>query len=356
MIRVMLVDDSPLLLHILQRLLSHSPEIHVVGTAANGKEALDLLPALSPDVICTDLHMPVMDGLEFTREVMARYPRPILVVSVSVEEGSTNVFRVLEAGALDVFPKPRVIEEADFDRIAHELACKIRILAGVKVFRRRGATSITPIVPHPPSRLQAPLRMVVIGASTGGPQALQEILSHLPRAFPLPVVCVQHIGASFLPGLVEWLADTCSLPVRKARHGETPLPGVIYFAPEDAHLEWDGKGRFLFSGKPPVDGHCPSITVTMESAARCFGGGAAGVLLTGMGRDGAEGMARIAEAGGYTLAQDEASSVVYGMPGEAVALGAVQQSLPLEQIAPTLEALADNGVAGRVSCNEELSS
>ncbi|HEU0187981.1 MAG TPA: chemotaxis-specific protein-glutamate methyltransferase CheB [Gallionellaceae bacterium] len=356
-IRVLLIDDSQLVLHILQRMLSRFPEIQVVGTAANGREALDLLPALNPDVICADLHMPVMDGLEFTRKVMDNYPRPILVVSVSVEPGSLNVFRLLEAGAVDVLPKPRDILGADLDKLANELASKIRILSGVRVVRRHdnghGAPAARPVpkpavMPHP----QAPLRMVVIGASTGGPQALREIMGCLPAKFPLPVVCVQHIGSSFLDEMVMWLAEICPLPVRKAAHGETPQAGVIYFAPEDAHLEWDGGGCFALSHAEPIDGHQPSVTVAMRAAAHCFGAGTVGVLLTGMGRDGADGMASIAAAGGITIAQDEASSVVYGMPKQAVELGAVQHILPLEQIAPTLAALANNhgtvgGMAGK---------
>lgn len=347
MIRVLLVDDSPIALHILQRLLSHSPEIQVVGTAANGREALDLMPALNPDVICTDLHMPVMDGLEFTREVMANYPRPILVVSISVEPGSPNIFRLLEAGAVDIMPKPRdILLNVKLDRLAHELASKIRILAGVRVFHRRNNVRDTPaVMPHPLVFLpgpRAPLRMVVIGASTGGPQALREILGHLPANFPLPVLCIQHIGSNFLSEMVTWLDEVSPLPVRKAVHGETPQPGVIYFAPEDAHLELDDGGRFALSLAQPLDGHRPSVTVTMRAAAHCFGAGTIGVLLTGMGRDGAEGMANIAAAGGITIAQDEASSVVYGMPREAVACGAVQHILPLEQIAPALITLANN--------------
>lgn len=332
MIRVLLVDDSLLVLHVLQRLLSRSPEIQVVGTAANGKDALDLLPDLNPDVICTDLHMPLMNGLEFTREVMARYPRPILVVSVSVEADSPNVFRLLEAGAVDVFPKPHAILDTNFDQVAHELASKIRILAGVRVIRRNSGIKAAPIA----ARLQATPRIVIMGASTGGPQALCDILSRLPAAFSLPVICVQHIGSNFLSGMVDWLAASCRLAVRKACQGEAPLPGVVYFAPGDSHLELDKEGLFLLSQAPPQEGHRPSITVTMQAAARYFGGGTVGVLLTGMGRDGADGMACIAAAGGMTLAQNEASSVVYGMPKEAAALGAVQHLLPLEQIAATL--------------------
>lgn len=339
MIRVLLVDDSPLVLHVLQRLLSRSPDIAVAGTAANGKEALELLPLLDPDVILTDLHMPVMDGLEFTREVMEKYPRPILVVSVSVEPGSPNVFRLLEAGAVDVYPKPRAILEADQERLSRELASKIRIVAGIHVFRRKGATMPAP----PPLSLprHAPARIVAIGASTGGPQALRELLSGLPAGFPAPVACVQHIGGNFLSEMVAWLAEAGPLTVKQAEHGETPKPGTVYFAPDDRHLEFDEAGRFTLTLSPPCDGHRPSATVTFRATARCFGAGTVGVLLTGMGRDGADGMASIASAGGVTLAQDEASSVVWGMPGAAVALGAAQHVLPLEQIAPALESLVN---------------
>ncbi|MCK9388882.1 MAG: chemotaxis-specific protein-glutamate methyltransferase CheB [Sulfuritalea sp.] len=342
MIRVLLVDDSPIALHILQRLLSRAPDIQVVGTASDGGEALELLPALNPDVICTDLHMRGMDGLEFTRAVMKKYPRPILVVSVSVEPDSPNVFRLLEAGAVDVYPKPRAILDADEDKLTRELASKIRIVAGVHVFRRAGAEKRPPLPPPISLPHHAPVRMVAIGASTGGPQALREILSHLPTGFPVPVVCVQHIGGDFLAGLVTWLAEVSSLPVRQATEGEVPQNGVIHFAPADTQMEFYGDGRFALSAAPPCDGHRPSITVTLRAAARRFGIGAVGVLLTGMGRDGAEGMADIAAAGGVTIAQDEASSVVYGMPREAVALGAVQHVLALDQIAPALIALANS--------------
>lgn len=341
MIRVLLVDDSPIALHILQRLLSRSADIQVAGTAANGREALDLLPALNPDVICTDLHMPVMDGLEFTREVMNKYPRPILVLSISVEPGSSNVFRLLEAGAVDFYPKPCAIQDADQEKLARELASKIRVLAGVHVFRRAGAATGAARLPTMLAlRPSAPVRMVAIGASTGGPQALREILSHLPDGFPVPVVCVQHIGADFLTEMVAWLAETSPLPVRVAAQRELPQAGAVYFAPGDHHLEFDDGGRFNLTATPPCGGHRPSVTVTLRAVARRFGASAVGVLLTGMGRDGAEGMAEIAAAGGITIAQDEASSVVYGMPREAVALGAVQQVLPLQQIGPALAALA----------------
>lgn len=345
MIHVMLVDDAPIALYIIQRLLSGLPGIRVVGTATNGKEALDLLPRLNPDVICTDLHMPVMDGLEFTRVVMSKYPRPILVVSVSVEPNSQNIFRMLEAGAVDVFPKPRDMLGANEDELAWELASKIRVVAGVHVFRRpstiaRTSASSAPSAPRVTHH--APVHIVMIGASTGGPQALHEIITHLPANFPVPVVCVQHIGGDFLSGMVSWLDEASLLPVCRATKGELPQAGEVYFAPEEVHLEFASDGRFLFTQAPPCDGHRPSATVAMRAAAHRFGDRAVGVLLTGMGCDGAEGMAEIAAAGGVTIAQSEASSVVYGMPKAAVELGAALHVLSIEQIAPALTTLANN--------------
>jgi two-component system, chemotaxis family, protein-glutamate methylesterase/glutaminase len=356
-IRVLLVDDAPIALHILQRLLSGVPHIQVVGTATNGKEALELLPSLNPDVICTDLHMPVMDGLELTQEVMNRYPLPILVVSVSVEADSPNIFRLLEAGAVDVFPKPRDFYGVDQDSLAKQLASKIRILSGVHVFRHPAAVKQT--ASSPPSLTlthSTPLRIVVIGASTGGPQALRSILSCLPARFPLPVLCVQHIGSDFLTGLVTWLNEACPLPVRKAIQDELPQAGVVYLAPEHNHLELDDSGRFSLTQALPCDGHRPSVTITMRAAARHYGSATVGVLLTGMGRDGAVGMAEIAAVGGITIAQDEASSVVYGMPRAAVELGAVRHLLPLEQVAPALIALANNSYKAATSSQRKVST
>jgi two-component system chemotaxis response regulator CheB len=345
MIRVLLVDDSPIALHLLQRLLLRVPDIEVAGTASNGHEALGLLKALAPDVVCTDLHMPEMSGLELTRHIMRTQPCPILVVSVSVEPGSPNVFQLLEAGALDVFPKPRDIERSDPDVIARELASKIRILAGVHVFRRKETGEL----PRPEFTLQKPTsaqRILVIGASTGGPVALRTVLSALPAAFPWPVLCVQHISKGFMAELMVWLAGCCRLKVAAARPGERPQPGIVHFAPEDTHLQLNDKGCFELSIAPPVEGHRPSVSVSMQSAAQRYGANAVGVLLTGMGRDGAEGMLAISRAGGITISQDEASCVVYGMPKAAVGLGAVQYELPLENIAPALISLA-TGSASR---------
>jgi len=338
-IRVLLVDDSPVALTILQRVLSAAPEIEVVGTARNGREALALIPQLQPAVICTDLHMPVMDGLELTREVMLRYPRPILVVSVSVQkDNAQNIFRLLEAGAIDVCPKPRSGLASDYEPVTQELIGKIKILAGVVVFRKHRQASPAPASPNN-VQPRGPVRIVAIGASTGGPQALHTILTALPPDFPVPVLCVQHISEGFLQGLVDWLAAQCRLKVKIAQPGERPLPGTMYFPPERTHLEIDDNGRLTCSLAPPLEGHRPSVTVTFWSIARYYGSAAVGVLLTGMGRDGAEGMQAIAQGAGITIAQDEESCAVFGMPKQAIDLGAVRYVLPVHDIARMLNQL-----------------
>jgi len=350
MIKVLLVDDSPVAITVLKRMLSKSPEIEVVGTAGNGMEALKLIPKVNPDVICTDLHMPVMDGLEFTKEVMARHPLPILLVSVSASEGSLSAFTVIEAGALDIFQKPRASFELDYEKIAPDLIMKIKILSGVRVFRRRRSDSASgvgisdikefkskiQILPAGRQVAESKIRIIVIGASTGGPQALQTILTKLPPDFPLPIVCIQHINEGFLQGLVDWLSSLCMMKVEIAKAGVIPDPGTVYFPQEGTHLKIDSKGMFVLSTEPPFDGHRPSVTVTMRSAAKYYGNSVFGVLLTGMGKDGAEGLQDVKKAGGITIAQDEESSVVFGMPKQAIALGAAGYIIPLDEMAQTI--------------------
>jgi two-component system, chemotaxis family, protein-glutamate methylesterase/glutaminase len=346
-IGVMLVDDSPLSVEIIGRMLATAPEIRIVGTASNGVEALELIPQVRPDVICTDLHMPKMDGLALIREVMVRQPLPILVLSVSVQtEQKHNIFQMLEAGALDILAKPRGGLESDFGVTAQDLITKIRILSGVKVIAKRRAAGNAVAEQTPPS-LAGPAtvapRIIGIGASTGGPQALQKVLAHLPADFPLPLVCVQHIAEGFMQGLVDWLAACCRIQGRRAEEGAAPHPGTAYFPPDDRHLEIDGAGTFLCSSALPFSGHRPSVDIAFSSLARHYGAAAAGVLLTGMGQDGAHGMLDIARAGGLTIAQDEESSIVFGMPRRAIELGAAKHVLPLDQIGPALRGLAPSG-------------
>jgi two-component system chemotaxis response regulator CheB len=339
-IKVLLVDDSLITLVILKRILASTPDILVVGTATNGKEALALIPSLQPDVICTDLHMPVMDGLEFTRAVMERFPRPILVLSVSLQKEQTaNIFPLLEAGAIEVMAKPCGREVAGYELDAMELISKIRILAGVVVIRRlwkEPSTTASLGKNSLPAIEAAPPGIIGIGASTGGPLALLEILSHLPGDFPAPLLCVQHISEGFMQGMVEWLAHKCRLKIVTAATGICPQPGTGYFPREGTHLLLDSQGRLECSNAPPYGGHRPSINVTFNSLAQLYGNSAAGVLLTGMGSDGVEGMRAIAETGGVTIAQDEESSTIFGMPKEAIAAHAARYVLPLPKIAPAL--------------------
>jgi two-component system, chemotaxis family, protein-glutamate methylesterase/glutaminase len=348
-IRVLLVEDSRIALVILKRILDSSPQIEVVGEAHSGLEALTLIPKVEPDVICTDLHMPEMDGLEFTFQVMTLYPRPILVISASVqEEDAKHIFQLLEAGAVDIFPKPTAGLAANDELFKQELINKIKILSGVKVFRkkRKSSSQVNNLAAKKFSNFAynsyIKPKIVVIGASTGGPQALQEIFTQLPADFPVPVICVQHICFGFLQGLIDWLATHCRLTIQIAQIGDIPKSGNIYFPDEQLHLELDAAGRFIYFDSPPVTGHRPSVTVSFESVAKLYGNATVGILLSGMGRDGADGMQAIAQAGGFTIAQDEATCVVFGMPKEAINLGAAKQVLPIEAIAPRLLAMFPN--------------
>ncbi|HEY9878355.1 MAG TPA: chemotaxis-specific protein-glutamate methyltransferase CheB [Leptolyngbyaceae cyanobacterium] len=365
-IRVLLVEDSPIAIAILKRILSSSPEIEIVGTARTGVEALTLIPKVKPDVVCTDLHMPQMSGLELTRHIMAEFPCPILVISASVQENNpTNVFQLLEAGAVDVFPKPRSGLPEDYERTKQALINKIRVLSGVKVFtqHRRANSSVmaTPLkpgstqavyTPAPPAPiLSAPSprnpdirapRIIAVGASTGGPNALHTLLRVLPPTLPVPVLCVQHISEGFLQGLVDWLRRECHLNIAVAQTGQLPQAGTVYFAPENQHLELDGSGRLLCTTAAPVSGHCPSATVLFKSVAAYYRRSVVAALLTGMGRDGAEGLLTVAQAGGVTIAQDEATSVVFGMPKEAIALGAAQYVLPIQKIGVQIGSIFTN--------------
>jgi two-component system, chemotaxis family, protein-glutamate methylesterase/glutaminase len=343
-IKVFIVEDSSIALAILQRLLESSAEIEVVGTARDGIEALEKIPPAAPDVICTDLLMGKMGGLELTQQLMVCYPKPILVVSQAVQQSDTDtIFRLLEAGAVDVFPKPKTGLQEDYEQSKQAFILKIKVLAGVKVFKKIHSQTLSSATPKKgptqnslPNSLETRPKILAIGGSTGGPQAFHKILSKLPSHFPLPIVCVQHISEGFLSGLVNWLDAGCFLNVKIAAEGEQPIPGHAYFAPERYHLSINRQGRFFYSSEPSMSSHRPSISVTFQALAEIYGAETIGVLLTGMGRDGADGMKAISQTGGLTIAQDEASSVIFGMPYEAIQLGAVQHVLDLYDIAPFL--------------------
>jgi len=345
--RVVLIEDSPVALEILQRLLNSSPDVDVVGTARDGIEGLEVINKTRPDVICTDFHMENMDGLELTQRVMADDPRPILVISNFVQKTDVdNVFRLLQAGAADVFPKPSTDSPTDYEKLKSALVTKIKVLSNMKVTQKRKqqplSGSVKPITSGAFSSNQplmtnvSRVKVIAIGASTGALPAIQKIVCQLPSNFPLPLICTVHVSTGVLSGLVNWLSTECPLRVKIAEVGESPAPGTVYFAPEKNDLELDARGKFIYTDCPETNKHCPSITATFKSIARVYGKATAGVLLTGLGRDGAEGLQAIAQAGGITLAQEEKGGGAFGMVKEAMSLDAVQQMLAIDKIAPFL--------------------
>lgn len=349
MIKVLLVEDSPVAMTLLKRMVDETPDMQVVGTARTGVDAMALIPKTKPNVICADLHMPKMDGLELTIEVMDKFPTPILIISASVQKEDTQqVFQLLNAGAVDVFPKPTAGLSSEYETTKARLIEKIRVVSGVKVFTKKRHDKprlISRDITHSPDSfppaafkpdIDAIIKVLAIGTSTGGPQALQEFFSTFPPFLPVPVLCVQHISKGFLQGFVEWFRQNCPLPVEIAQHQEMPKPGVVYLPPDKQHLEIDRSGRFYCHESANVDGHCPSVTVLFNSVAKFYGKHTIAVLMTGMGRDGASGLLEIARKNGFTIAQDEATSIVFGMPHEAIKLGAANKVLPIQEIAPVV--------------------
>ncbi|MCK4359954.1 MAG: chemotaxis response regulator protein-glutamate methylesterase [Candidatus Cloacimonetes bacterium] len=340
MIRVLVVEDSPVVQEFLVHILSSDPDIWVIGTANNGEEALEAVKRKKPDIITMDINMPKMNGLEATRKIMESLPTPIVIVSGSwdTKEVATT-FRAMEAGALAIVPRPMGIGHPDYEATAKELIQTVKLMSEVKVVRRwprRQLEAVVPTVTPPvevePKRIKAKIRIVAIGASTGGPIALQTILSGLPKDFPAPVLIVQHIAEGFVQGLVEWLDQTSNMPVYVATHGEYILPGHIYIAPDKFHISVKTGGRIALSKGECENGLRPSVSYLFRSIANVYGQNAAAVLLTGMGKDGAKELKLLKEKGAVTIAQDKESSVVHGMPGEAIRLGAATYILSPEKI------------------------
>ena len=346
-IRVLVVEDSLTVRKRLVEVLSADPGLEVIAEAGDGKTAIESCRALRPDVVTLDMMLPVMTGLAATEYIMAYCPTPILIVSASTNRGELfRTYEALAAGALDVLEKPLGNEPADdWER---KLVATVKLLSRIKVIthprarlsaRKLPAESLAETM----ARTAGDLRCLAIGASTGGPAALAQILSSLPKGFPLPILMVLHIGTAFAESLAEWLDGQSTIRVRHAVHGEL-LPkrgdGRVVMAPPDRHLIVRA-GRLLLTTDPERHSCRPAVNSLFESLAAELGSGVAACLLTGMGRDGADGLLAIRRAGGVTIAQDEASSVVFGMPGEAVRIGAASRILPLEQIAPALIGLSE---------------
>jgi len=333
--RVLVVDDSPLMCKILTNILNCDPQILVAAVANNGKEAVELVPRLKPDIITMDMDMPVVDGLEATKQIMAFNPTPILIVASTVfKAGMEKVFKAISHGALDVIDKGE-LELAGQKRSGDALIAKIKFLTGVRVTERRraGLRSERSTVDLKPGRAEVSDRIVAIVASTGGPQALLDVLKRLPGDFPCGVVIVQHITSGFLPGLVDWLNKECKIRVKIGEDAEAIQSGVAYIAPDDHQMRVEDGGKITLSNEPAHGGHRPSGDILLESVARAYGKGSVAAILTGMGRDGAMGMKTIKQLDGKTIAQNEKSCVVFGMPKAAIEMNVIDKVLPLEGIA-----------------------
>lgn len=349
-IRVMIVEDSRVVREFLESLIGGDPRLEVVASVDSAEAALRILDDASPDVISMDIRLPGMNGFEVTQRIMAEKPTPIVVVSASVEAEDLKVsMNALRAGALSVIEKPVGRTHRDYALLAERLCTQLVLMSQVKVVRQRirpksglprsNAAKYTDAIHGPSAGRAVPFRMLGIVASTGGPSALQQLLGGLGPEFPLPVVLVQHMTTSFMDGFVSWLAASSPLEITLAKDGDIPRRGRVYVAPADRHLCVEGT-RLWLSDTPPVRGQRPSGTVLFTSLAKSFGPRSLGVLLTGMGDDGAEGLNELRKAGAYTIAEDESTAVVYGMPGVAVRMGAACDSLPIEQIGPRLKQLA----------------
>lgn len=369
MIRVLIVEDSIVCAEIIKHILESDPEIKVVGHAKNGREAVEMVEALKPDIITMDIHMPEMNGLEATEYIMAYHPTPIIVVSSSVHDRDTHLaFEAISAGALDVLEKPDPVIWEEFANIGKELISKVKFLSTVKVIthikgKRKNKKLLAgekkeiagdklsaseettkkfdvDIFLNKNNYLDVP-GLVVIAASTGGPHALGKVISSLPKDYPLPVVIGQHIAEGFLGGFVDWISSVSKMKVELVNDGIEIESSKIYICQVTKNTTIIEPGIFRLIEPRPEDIYHPSLDLLLSSAAGVFRMNTIGVILTGMGSDGAKGMRRIYEVGGYTIAQDEKTSTIFGMPKAAIELGAVKEVLPVEDIGEKLRNLAE---------------
>jgi two-component system, chemotaxis family, protein-glutamate methylesterase/glutaminase len=340
-IRVLVVDDSPTSRALLVAILRADDEIEVVGQAADGVEAVEMVKRLRPDLVTMDVQMPKLDGFAATKRIMVEAPTPILITT-SVDPRVLSVsLEAVRAGALAVQAKPGDPLASTFDEEARELVRQVKAMSQVKVVRhyeRAPAPEGTPPLAGVALR-DSPAAIVAIAASTGGPAALHRILTTLTADFPLPILLVQHISRGFIPGFARWLDKASPLKVKSAQDGDALRPGTVYVAVDDHHLCLAPSHRIHLSAAPAVGGFRPSGTVLFESVATAFGSRAVAVILTGMGRDGVDGLRAIRRAGGRTVAESEATAVVYGMPAAAVSAGLADFILPLDQVCTALAGL-----------------
>lgn len=354
-IRVVVVDDSAFMRKVLETLLTSDPQFQVIGQAKDGREAVALAESLKPDVLTMDINMPHMDGLQATAEIMTTNPRPIVVVSSESREGASGALKALEYGAIEFVAKPNNAIDLDMQSIREELLRKVKMAAKVRVVRTAsrlaatlqsgGSAPARPIVrPAPPANRPAAapadqrFPVVVLAASTGGPATVMRLAPGFTKDFPGAVILVQHMPSAFTTQYASQLAEFTEIPVKEAENSDSLQPGNLYICPGAAHLTVDPLGRIkLDSASGRINGYLPNIDVTMSSVAAYGGALALGVVLTGMGADGAQGAKAIKRAGGYVIAQDEATCVIFGMPAEAIKAQAVDQVLGIDEIYSAIE-------------------
>jgi two-component system chemotaxis response regulator CheB len=369
-IRVLVVDDSAFMRKVLEGIIASDPMLEVCGEARDGKNAVSQIEALNPDVISMDINMPVMDGLQATEIIMSTNPKPILIVSSESREGADVTLKALQLGAIDFVSKPSGGIDLDMSAVREELVRKLKMAAKVRVVRtatrarvpqngesaaapvprddspRAGSAATNAAKPSDSQTLWAPLGgkrgvgrfpVVVVASSTGGPATLMKFAPRFAREFPGAVIVVQHMPGNFTSQFSAQLQEVCRIRVKEAEAGEMVSPGRLYVCPGSHHLRISSTGRVILDDGPRIDGYRPSADVALGSAADYAGNLSIGVVLTGMGNDGAKGVQAVKNVGGYVIAQDESTAVIFGMPQEAMKTGAVDKTLPIEDIYPAIE-------------------
>jgi two-component system, chemotaxis family, protein-glutamate methylesterase/glutaminase len=349
-IRVLLVDDSSFMRKVLQSIISEDAQMEVVGQAKDGNEAVAMAQSLKPDVITMDINMPHLDGLQATEQIMSQNPRPIVIVSSETRDGAASTLVALELGAIDFISKPSSGIDLDMKSVADELNRKLKMAAKVRVVRTAARTKAHAGAGQRPEASAAAKEpasatvesgsrfpLVMIAASTGGPAAVMRLIQDIPKDLPAAVVLVQHMPGSFTSQFAVQLGDNTGIRVKEAVANEALAPGTFYVCPGSHHLRVSPKGRVVLDSGARISGYRPCADVAMETAAAWAGPLTTGVVLTGMGNDGSRGAQAIYSAGGTVLVQDEATSVIFGMPAEVIKSGFVTQVLPLEQIAAAIE-------------------
>ncbi len=352
-VRVLIVDDSAFMRKVLETILTSDPQLQVVGHAKDGREAVALAESLKPDAITMDINMPHMDGLQATAQIMTTNPRPIVIVSSESREGASGTLKALELGAIEFVAKPNSAIDLDMQSIREDLLRKVKMAAKVRVVRTasrmvaavQGSAQNPPSIASRPAPVSRPVAVadqrfpvVVLAASTGGPATVMRLAPGFTREFPAAVILVQHMPAAFTTQFAAQLAEFTEIRVKEAENGDTLQPGNLYICPGSQHLSVNPLGKIKLDGATGrIAGYLPNIDVTMESVAAYGGALAIGVVLTGMGNDGAQGAKAIKKAGGFVIAQDEATSVIFGMPAEAIKLQVVDQVLGIDDIYASLE-------------------